>query len=102
MKKAISLLLALVLCLSLCACGKSEAVLDCEKQIENLGDITLDSRSAIEYARIAYEGLSEKEQGKVGNYEKLTNAEAEYNRLLDELNAKVEALLAAEPRRNIG
>lgn len=97
MKKALSLILALVLCLSLFACGKSDAVLNCEKQIENLGNITLDNRSAIEYARIAYDGLSEKEQRKVSNYEKLTNAEAEYNRLLDELNTKVEALLATEP-----
>ena len=97
MKKALSLILALVMCLSLCACGKSEAVLNCEKQIENLGNITLDSQSAIEYARIAYDSLSEEEQGKVGNYEKLTNAETEYQSLVDELNAQVDRLLAAEP-----
>lgn len=97
MKKALSLLLAFVLCISLCACDKSEAVLDCEKQIENLGEITLNSQSAIEYARIAYDNLSEKEQGKVGNYEKLTNAEGKYENLLCELNAQVEELLGKEP-----
>ena len=96
MKKALSLLLALVMCLALCACGKSEAVLGCEKRIENLGEITLDSRSAIEYARIAYDSLSEKEQRKVGNYEKLTNAEGKYENLLSELNTQVKELLGKE------
>ena len=99
MKRALSLLIALMLCLSLCACRKSNKVLNCEKQIENLGTITLDSYPVIEAARIFYDSLSEKEQSQIGNYDKLTEAESTYETLLNELNSQVDTLLKAEPSK---
>ena len=81
MKKVISLLLALVLCLSLCACGKSEAVKNVEAMIDALGEITLESIDAIRSAEDAYNALTEDEQKKVGNYETLTEARDAYYEL---------------------
>lgn len=47
MKKAISLLLALVMCLSLCACGKSEAATAFEDLVTKIETVSLDSEGAI-------------------------------------------------------
>lgn len=68
MKKVISLLLALVLCLSLPGCGKSEAVKNVEAMINELGEITVDSGNAIQAIDAAYAALTEEEQQKVKNY----------------------------------
>lgn len=81
MKKAVSLLLALVLCLSLCACGKSEAVKNVEAMIDALGEITLESIDAIRSVESAYNALTEDEQKKVNNYETLTEARDAYYEL---------------------
>ena len=81
MKKAISLLLALALCLSLTACGKSEAVKSVEAMIDALGEITLESIDAIRSAEDAYNALTEDEQKKVGNYKTLTEARDAYYEL---------------------
>lgn len=81
MKKTISLLLALVLCLSLTACGKSEAVKNVEAMIDALGEITLESIDAIRSTEDAYNALTEDEQKKVGNYKTLTEARDAYYKL---------------------
>ena len=81
MKKAISLLLALALCLSLTACGKSEAVKSVEAMIDALGEITLESIDAIRSTEDAYNALTEDEQKKVGNYKTLTEARDAYYEL---------------------
>lgn len=81
MKKTISLLLALILCLSMCACGKSEAIKSVEAMIDTLGEITLESIDAIRSAEDAYSALPEEEQKKVGNYETLTEARDAYYEL---------------------
>lgn len=81
MKKTISLLLALILCLSLCACGKSEAVKNVEAMIDTLGEITLESIDAIRAAEEAYSALTEEEQKKVKNYKTLTEARDAYYEL---------------------
>lgn len=62
MKRGISLVLALVLCLSLCACGKSKSATECEKLINAIGEVSVDSKEAIETADKAYEALTEKEK----------------------------------------
>ena len=69
MKKAISLLLIVVLCLSLCACGKSEAVKNVEAMIDALMGATEYNVEEIEAIHTAFATLSEKEQKKVGNYD---------------------------------
>ena len=74
MKKIISLLLALALCLSLCACGKSEAVKNVETLIESIGSITLASKEAISLADEAFSALSVEEKEKVLNFDVLSNA----------------------------
>ena len=82
MKKAISLLLALLLCLSLTACGKSEAVKNVEAMIDALGEITLESIDAIRSAEDAYNALTENERKKVDNYATLTEARDAYYELV--------------------
>lgn len=69
MKKVISLFLVLVLCLSLCACGKSEAVKNVEAMIDALMGATEYNVEEIEAIHTAFATLSEKEQKKVGNYD---------------------------------
>lgn len=81
MKKALSIVLALVMCLSLCACGKSEAVKNVETMIDALGEITLESIDAIRAAEDAYAALTEEEQPKVSNYKTLTAARDSYYEL---------------------
>ena len=68
MKKVISLILTVALCLSLCACGKSESVEKVEALIAKIGEVNLDSESAIATAETAYDVLEEKEKGNlIGN-----------------------------------
>lgn len=77
MKKAIILLLALVLCLSLCACGKSKAVKGVETLIDSIGEVSADSETAVNSAVSAYEALSEEEKKTVANYGVLKVAKEE-------------------------
>ena len=81
MKKAISFILVLAMCLSLCACGKSEAVKNTETLIASIGDVSLESKSAITAARNAYDALTEEEKETVEGYDTLTSAEAELIKL---------------------
>ena len=49
MKKGISLVLVAVMCLSLCACGKSEAASNVEEL--SAGEVSLESKDAINLPR---------------------------------------------------
>lgn len=75
MKRGISLVLVLVMCLSLCACGKSEAVKKVEEQISAIGDVSLDSKNAIDSAQQAFDALPEDEKAKVENYFQLVESQ---------------------------
>lgn len=81
MKKRISLLLVLAMCLSLCACGKSQAVKDVEKAIEEIGNVSLDSETAILKAERMYDYLTERERSKVSNKGVLVEARYAYDEL---------------------
>ena len=81
MKKLVTFLLAVILCLSLAACGKSEAVKNVEAMIDALGEITLESIDAISAAENTYGDLTTEEQEKVKNYETLTAARDRYYEL---------------------
>ena len=82
-KRIIAALLALVLCLSLCACGgKSDAVIAVETAIENLGEITVDSDAAITQVEEMYNALSEEEKAQVENAPRLTMARKDFNTLV--------------------
>lgn len=74
MKRIISLLLAIVMCASLSACGKSKAVKEVETLIDTIGEVTADSESAVLAAEKAYDTLTAEEKEKVENYAVLTEA----------------------------
>lgn len=76
MKNIIALLLALAMCFSLCACGKSEAVTNVEGLIDAIGEVSTESESAIIAAEEAYNALAKEEKTKVENYSVLTEARA--------------------------
>lgn len=69
MKKIISLVLALVMCLSLCACGKSEEVKAVEEKIASIGEVSIDKADIIQEVNQAYEALSDKDKEKVENFD---------------------------------
>lgn len=73
MKKAATVLLVLVLCLALCACGKSEAVKNVEAMIDAVGPISMESLEAAYSAMSAYEALSQEDAEKVKNYAKMAD-----------------------------
>ena len=52
-----------------------------EELIDAIGEVTLDSKSAIDTARAAYDGLTKAQQAKVSNYAALTAAETAYAKL---------------------
>ena len=66
---------------------------DVTEKINEIGKVTLDSKTAIEAARAAYDALTNDQKTLVENYNVLTAAEAELARL--EAEAKHEADLAA-------
>ena len=70
-----------------------KAVDDVMEKINEIGEVTLDSKTAIEAARAAYDALTNDQKPLVENYNVLTAAEAELARL--EAEAKYEADLAA-------
>ncbi len=82
MKKFITLLIAFAFALSLCACGKSEAVKNAESLIAAIGEVTLDSESAIVAAEEAYATLTAEEKEQVENYSVLIDAKAEIVEIL--------------------
>ena len=51
-------------------------------KIDAIGTVTLDSKSAIDEARKAYDGLTKAQQAKVSNYTALTAAETAYAKLV--------------------
>lgn len=78
MKKTIILLSIFVMSLSLCACGKSEAVKNVEALIDSIDTINAGSGSEISAAKSAYNALSEEEQNAVENYAQLETLKTEY------------------------
>ena len=59
-----------------------------EKLIANIGEVTLESKPAIDTARNAYNSLTEEQKAFVANYQTLVEAEAAYAHLLDSAAAK--------------
>ena len=97
MKKFIALLLAAVMCLSLVACGKSEAAKTMDEMIEGIGNVTLESEEAIAAAEKMYEALTEEQKSELDNYALLVAARAELDKLIEEsIPTKEEMLAIAE------
>ena len=55
-----------------------------EALIDAIGEVTLDSKSAIDEARAAYDKLTAEQQAKVSNYAALTAAETTYAKLVQD------------------
>lgn len=92
MKKGMALILVLVMCLSLGACGKSKAVIAAEELIAAIGEVTDQSGEAIQKAEDAVAALSAEEKETVETLAQLTEARKKY----DEISAikPVEELIA--------
>lgn len=65
MKRGIALILAVAMCLSLCACGKSKGATECENLINAIGEVSIDSKEAIEAAEKAYAALTSDEKDSI-------------------------------------
>ena len=92
MKRIIVLVLALCMCLSLFACGKSEDVKAVEEAIATIGAVTADSGKSIAAARDMYDKLSDEDKAKVENISVLTDAEAAYEETVINAVANASAL----------
>lgn len=92
MKKALSLILVLAICLTLGACGKSKTVIAAEDLIAAIGEVTEQSGEAIQKAEDAVAALSAEEKEDVETLSQLTEARKKY----DEISAirPVEKLIA--------
>jgi len=82
MKKRIAVLLAICLTsLMLCGCGKNSNVMKAEELIAAIGEVSMESETAIIAARVYYDTLSEQEQSKVETYDLLLEAENAFSEL---------------------
>ena len=77
--KEIFLILWLMLLFLLCACGKSEAATNADTLILAIGEVSLESESAIVAAEEAVSALSEKDRNHIEYLHLLTSAREEYN-----------------------
>lgn len=73
-KRITALALFLLLVLTLAGCGKSEAVKETERLINEIGTVTVDSVTAVEAAEAAYNALNKDERDQVSNAAALTAA----------------------------
>ena len=81
MKRIIIFVFSIILCLSLCACNsKNEAVVNVEKLIESIGEVTVNSEEVIRVAEEAYAALSDEDKAAVENYETLVVARDDLTR----------------------
>ena len=83
MKRLITFLLIVVMCITLFSCGKSDAAKACEKLIKNIGQVSLESEDAIILAENAYDALSVEEKDQISkSAQKLTDIRNSYNELV--------------------
>lgn len=84
MKRIVVLVLVTVMCLSLCACGKSEFAIAADEAIAAIGEVTAESGDAIAYAEKLYGILTDRERGFVEGRLTLVNAREAYETILVE------------------
>lgn len=84
MKRITAVILALVMCLSLSACGQTDAAKAAQKAISQIGTVTESSESAITDAENLFNHLTEEEKSSVKNSEQLVNARKTYETILEE------------------
>lgn len=87
MKKYLVVIMAVLMALCLCACGKSEAVKAAEEKTAAIGEVTLDSEKRISAAEKAVEKLSDDELKQLDKAEELKKAREAYEELVLENKA---------------
>ena len=100
MKRFTAAMLAIAMLLALAGCGKSEAAKAVDDQIAAIGEITLDSESAITAAEEAVAALADEDREQLENTAALDEARAAYDELvhaaeLDAAASEVEDAIAA-------
>ena len=90
MKKVIALLLAMLMTLSLAGCGQSAESKAADALISAIGDVSLDSKTAIEAAEEAVAALTDEDRKTLKNGQLLTDA-----------REKLEGLIAEDEAENI-
>jgi len=92
MKKVFCAILAIIMCVCIVSCGKSDAVVAAEDAIAAIGTVTLESEEAILEAEKLYNLLTDDEKEKVENRVVLVDARETF----DELAAAEEKRLEEE------
>ncbi len=96
MYKKIVLAVILMLCVVFMAsCSKTEATKNVEALIENIGELSSDSKKAVNEALKAYNALSDEEKEKVDNYSELESKKAALDEA-DGFGKKLKKLLKNE------
>lgn len=90
-KRTLTLIFTLVLCLLLCACGKSEEAQAVDDLLITLTNITLESESTIIEMEEAVAALEERDRSKLENLAILEAGRAAYNKLVEERDAALVA-----------
>lgn len=95
LKAVIALVVALLASFAVTGCGN--AVNNVMSEIDDLGEITLDSLSALEAVNSDYEALDDEQRDQVTNYSVLEDANSRMNEILyAEIKKKIEKLESLE------
>lgn len=84
MKRAVWILIIAGMCLSLCACSKSEAATKVDNMISEIGEVTLESGAKITAAEEAANELKESEYKQLEQISALKKARKIYDQLMEE------------------
>lgn len=85
MKKIFALIMIVIMCVSLNACGKNAAVKAAEEAIAAIGEVNVDSGDAIANAEKLYGILTDAEKEKVGNRLTLVDAKEAFEKVREEI-----------------
>lgn len=91
-KKIIPIIILMLCVVFMASCSKTEATKNVEAMIESIGEISAESKKAINEAVKAYEALSDEEKEKVSNYSELESKKATLD-AAEEFNKKVKKLV---------
>lgn len=83
MRKNLFSVLAVIMSIALCSCGKSQAARSVDQMIKSIGEVTLESESLILEAEAAAEALAEEDRVQLDNLEMLASARETYDTLFE-------------------
>lgn len=94
MRKLMVYILIVALCLSMCACGKSDAVKALEARIDELGEVTLEDQQNVNSIRYDFMILPAEEQAQVENLAVLEAAEAAIQAAVQKQRDEIDTIVA--------